>query len=139
MTQPMFDKQDQLDKIQSGLLPGEQVIAVYDAIGAGTGFIGLTNARVIIQDNSFIGKRVALTSVPYGRVNAVSFVSDKSMFGKFYSSSTLSIKVGSTDYEVQFRGEDKALHAHNIILSHQLGQLTPPGVLPSPLAPPSGR
>lgn len=121
MTQPVFDRQDQFDKIQSGLLQGEEVIAVYDALGGGTGFIGLTNRRVIIQDNSFVGKRVALTSVPYGRVNAVSFVSDKSVFGKFASSSTLSISAGGKDYEVQFRGNDKALHAHNIILWYQTG------------------
>jgi hypothetical protein len=121
MTQPTFDKQEQLDKIQSGLLQGEHVIAVYDAIGAGTGFIGLTNKRIIIQDNSFVGKKIALTSIPYSRVNAVSFVSDKSMFGKFASSSTISVNSGGRDYEVQFRGEEKALHAHNVILWGQIG------------------
>lgn len=52
----MFDKQEQLDKILSGLLQGEKVIAVYDAIGAGTGFIEVTDRRLIIQDNSFVAK-----------------------------------------------------------------------------------
>ena len=121
MTQVIFDKQDQLDKIQAGLMQGEEVIAVYDAIGAGTGFIGLTNKRIVIQDNSFVGKKIALTSVPYSRVNAVSFVSDKSMFGKSASTSTISVNAGGKDYEVQFRGEDKALHAHNVILWGQIG------------------
>lgn len=101
MTQPVqFDKQEQFDKISQGLLRGEQVIAVYDAIGAGTGFIAVTDRRAIIQDNSFVGKKVALTSIPYRRVTSVSFVSDKSMFGKFASSSTLSISAGSSSYEV---------------------------------------
>ncbi len=54
-----FDKQDQVDKIQAGLLPGESIIAVYDGKGGGTGFIGLTNRRVVLQDNGFVGKRVA--------------------------------------------------------------------------------
>lgn len=116
MNQPIFDKKDQLDKIQAGLIDDEHVIAVYDAIGAGTGFIGLTDKRLIIQDNSFVGKKVALTSIVYSRINAVSFVSDKSMFGKFASSSTISVSAGGRDYEVQFRGEQKALHAHNVIL-----------------------
>jgi hypothetical protein len=120
VSQPIFDKKDQLEKIQAGLLDGEEVFAVYDAIGAGTGFIGLTTKRVIIQDNSFVGKKVALTSIPYSRVNAVSFVSDKSMFGKFASSSTINVHAGGRDYEVQFRGEEKALHAHNLILSGQI-------------------
>ena len=50
-----FDQQGQLDKIIESLMPGEQVLAVYDAIGAGTGFIGVTDKRVIIQDNSYVG------------------------------------------------------------------------------------
>jgi hypothetical protein len=116
MSDVIYDKADQLQKIQSGLMSGEHLIAVYDGKGAGTGFIGLTDARVIIQDNSFVGGKVALTSIPYGRINAVSFVSDKSMFGKFASSSTVSISAGGGNYQVEFRGEDKAKHAHDVIL-----------------------
>lgn len=113
---PIYDKQDQLDKVASGLLHGESIIAVYDAIGAGTGFVGLTNLRIVIQDNSFVGKKVALVSVPYSKVNAVSFVSDKSVMGKFFSSSSISISAGGREYIVDFRGEQKAQHAHNVIL-----------------------
>jgi hypothetical protein len=115
-----FDKQEQYDKIASGLLPGETIIAVYDAIGSGTGFIGVTSLRVILQDNSFIGKKVALTSVPYNRVNSVSFVSDKSMFGKFASTSQIAVSAGGQTHEVQFRGEEKAKLVHDAILSHML-------------------
>jgi len=111
-----FDKQDQLDKIQAGLLQDETVLAVYDGKGAGTGFIGLTDRRVVLQDNSFVGKRMALTSIPYSKVNAVSFVSDKSMLGKFASSSSVALEVGGKTYEVEFRGEEKAKHAHDTIL-----------------------
>jgi hypothetical protein len=112
-----FDKQDQVDKIQAGLLPGESIIAVYDSKGGGTGFIGLTKRRVVLQDNGFVGKRVALTSVPYSKINAVSFVSDKSMLGKLAStSSSIAVSVGSVTYEIEFRGEQKAKHAHDVIL-----------------------
>lgn len=120
MTQPTFDKQDQLEKIQSSLLQGEQIIAVYDAIGAGTGFIGITDTRVIFQDNSFVGKKVALTSVPYNRVNTVSFVSNKSMLGKFASTGSIALQVGGTVHEIDFRGDEKAKHAHDVILWHML-------------------
>lgn len=116
MSSIIFDKQDQLDKISANLMDGETVIAVYDGKGAGTGFIGLTDRRVVIQDNSFVGGKSALTSVPYQRVNAVSFVSDKSMFGKFASSSTISVSAGGSQYMVEFRGDEKAIHAHNVIL-----------------------
>ncbi len=117
---PVFDKQDQFDKIRSGLLQGEQIIAVYDAIGAGTGFIGVTNLRVIIQDNSFVGKKVALTSLPYSRISSVSFVSNKSMLGKFASTGSIAVTVGNTPHEVDFRGDEKAKHCHDAILWHMV-------------------
>jgi hypothetical protein len=116
-----FDKAEQFDKISQGLLPGEQIYAVYDAIGAGTGFIGLTSLRVVLQDNSFVGKKVALTSVPYDKVSAVSYVSDKSMFGKFASTSSIAITAGGKVYEVDFRGDEKARHVHDVVLRKTLG------------------
>ena len=75
MSDVIFDNKGQLQQIESGLLDGEQIIAVYDAIGAGTGFIGLTNRRVIIQDKSFVGKKVAITAPPADQVLPFSKVS----------------------------------------------------------------
>ena len=55
--EPYYDKKEQLATVQAGLLPDEQVFAVYDGKDVGTGFIGLTDKRVILQDNSFAGGR----------------------------------------------------------------------------------
>ena len=118
MTAPVYDRKEQLAQIQSGLLEGEQVIAVYDAIGVGTGFLGLTDRRVIFQDKSFVGKKVALTSVPYSRITSVSVVSNKSWAGQFFSSGTLAISVGHQVHEIEFRGDEKTRHAHNLILHY---------------------
>jgi hypothetical protein len=111
-----FDKQEQWDKVQSGLLDDERLFVVFDCTGAGTGFLGLTDRRVVLQDNSFVGKQAAVTSIPYRTVQAVSFVSDKSMFGKFASSSTIAVTVGGSVREATFRGEDKAKYVHDTIL-----------------------
>jgi hypothetical protein len=116
--QPIFDKQDQLSKITANLLQGEVVIAVYDCIGGGTGFVGITDRRVIVQDNSFVGKKVALTSIPYSKINAVSFVSDKSMWGNWASSSSISISAGGREYIADFRGEPKAKHTRRRSMAH---------------------
>ncbi len=121
MTQPIFDRPDQLDRIAANLLQGEHIIAVYDCKGAGTGFVGLTNKRVIIQDNSFVGGKIAITSVPYSKINTVSMLSDKSMFGKFSSSSELNISAGGREYSAVFRDIHKAKHAHDVILWSQIG------------------
>ncbi|MEV8517828.1 PH domain-containing protein [Dactylosporangium sp. NPDC051484] len=122
MAQQMkYDRRDQYEQIASGLLPGENIIAVYDAVGVGTGFIGLTDRRVILQDRSFVGKRVAITSIPYGKVTAVSVVSNKSWAGSFFSSGTVAVHVGTHTYEVDVRGVEKTQHIHNVIL-HYSGQ-----------------
>jgi len=113
-----YDRRDQYQQIVSGLLPGEKVIAVYDATGVGTGFIGLTDRRVIIQDRSFVGKRVAITSIPYSKVTAVSVVSNKSWAGSFFSSGVIAIHVGTHTYEVEMRGVEKTQHVHNLILHY---------------------
>jgi hypothetical protein len=112
------DKSGQLKQIEGGLLPGEQIIAVYDAVGAGTGFIGLTDKRVIIQDKSFVGKRMAITSIPYSKISSVSVVSNKSIAGSFFSSGLIAIHVGQQLYEVELRGEEKTHHVHNSIMYH---------------------
>ena len=118
MSDVVFDKKEQLEQIESGLLDGEQIVAVYDAIGVGTGFIGLTNRRIVVQDKSFVGKRIALTSIPYSRVSSVSVVSNKSWAGQFFSSGTIVIAVADRLYEVEFRGTEKTHHVHNVILHY---------------------
>lgn len=118
MTNVVYDRKEQFQQIQSGLLEGEQIIAVYDAIGTGTGFIGLTNRRVIIQDKSFVGKKIAITSIPYSKITSVSVVSNKSWGGSFFSTGAIAIHVGSHTYEVEFRGSEKAHHVHNVILHY---------------------
>lgn len=122
MTDPVFDKSEQLEQVQQGMLDGETIIAVYDCIGAGTGFVGLTNLRVVIQDKSFVGKRTAITSIPYENIRSVSLLSNKSWAGKFFSSSSIAIAAGPTTYEADFRGTEKAHHVHTVILEHITGR-----------------
>ncbi len=79
---------------QAGLLQGETVYAVYDCIGVGTGFVGITNMRVILQDKSFVGNKLAIVSVPYKNIRSVSMLSNKSMMGRFASTSSIGIDTG---------------------------------------------
>jgi len=115
---PTYDRREQYEQIVSGLLDGERVIAVYDAIGAGTGFIGITDLRVIIQDKSFIGKKTALVSVPYSKISSVAVVSNKSWGGSFFSTSAIAVTAGTHVHEIEFRGSEKAHHVHNVVLWH---------------------
>lgn len=119
--QPVYDKEGQYEKVQAGLLQGEQIIAVYDIKGVGDGMVGITNMRLIIQDNSFVGGKVALTSVPYGRIHAVSYLADKSMFGKFFSESSICVTTSGHDYVMEFRSVEKAKHIHDVVLAYAMG------------------
>jgi len=113
---PVFDQQDQLDKIEVCLLKGETIIAVYDGQGEKAGFIGLTDRRVVVQDNSFGSSRAALTSVPYDRVDTVSFVSGTTEAGQFTFSSSVGFSAGGKVYEIRLSDDEKARHVHEVIL-----------------------
>ena len=117
---PVYDRREQFEQVRSGLLEGEGIYAVYDAIGAGTGFIAVTDRRVILQDKSFAGRKIALTSIPYNRITSVSVLSDKSWTGSFFSTSSIAVGTSHATHQVEFRGADKAHHAHNLILWHML-------------------
>jgi hypothetical protein len=52
----------------------------------------------------------------YGRINAISFLCDKSMSGKFASSSSRTVGADGKLHEIDFRGHDRATVAHDRIL-----------------------
>ncbi len=115
----VFDYEHQRDAVRGTLLDGETLVAVLDASGKGTGFMGLTDRRVIVQDHSLVGGKVALLSIPYDKVTSVGFVSDSNLGLDFASSSTITLTVsGAGSHEVSFRGADKARYAHDTILWH---------------------
>ena len=118
----VFDKKDQLQKIEAALLPGEAVEAVFDMKGGGTGFIGITSKRVIFHDKAFLSKMKAMVSIPYSRIYTVAAEDDGGFLrGRgFFSSSKLVLTTGHGDFTFEFRGADKAHLAHNLILQHIL-------------------
>jgi len=109
-----------LAQIQGTLLSGETLDAVYDCTGAGTGFVAVTSFRVILQDKSFVGKMIAVTSIPYRQVQSISIVSNKSMMGSFFSSGSLAITAGAKDHVAEFRGTEKVKHIHDVVMHHLL-------------------
>lgn len=115
-----FDKQDQVDQVRPWLVPGEELRAVLDCKGAGTGFVAITDCRVLYYDRAFMRKRKALVSVPYSRIATVSSVDEG---GLFRATSMLTVRpMGGEDVEFEFRGTDKAHLAYTIIMQHLLAQ-----------------
>lgn len=110
-----FDNKGQLERIQGGLVPGETLYAVYDMKGGGTGFIGITDRRVIIQDEGRIKKRRQLISIPYSRITMIGAADEG---GILRSTSELTLYAGSQEFELEFRSGDKAQRAYAYIVQH---------------------
>jgi hypothetical protein len=114
----VYDKKDQYDQIVPWILPSEKLFAVFDCKGAGTGFVAITNKRLMFYDRAFMKKRKALTSVPFSKISAVSSVDEGR--GLFGATSELVVKTGSEEFEFEFRGGEKAQHAYRLIMSELL-------------------
>lgn len=119
----IVDKKDQLEKIESVCLPDEIIRAVFDLKGRGTGFIGITDKRIIYYDKAFLKDKKALVSIPYDRIASVASEDNKGFIIKkgFLVTDTLTIQpMGLEPKTFEFRGGDKAHIAHNIIMEHLL-------------------
>ncbi len=67
----LIDKKDQLEKVEGICLPDEIIRAVYDLKGHGTGFLGITDKRIIYFDKEFMKKRKAIVSIPHYQITSV--------------------------------------------------------------------
>jgi len=117
------DKKDQLEKIEAVCLPDEVIRAVFDLKGRGTGFLGVTDKRIIYYDKEWLKNKKALVSIPFGRISAVASEDNKGFFISkgFFVSDTLAITIAGEGVKTfEFRGGDKAHHAHMIIMEHLL-------------------
>ena len=122
MPEIIFDKQDQLDKIEAAMIPGETIDAVFDMKGGGTGFIGITTHPIIVYDKAFLRRMKAVVSIPYSRILALAAEDESGLLtGRgFFASSKVLLTTSHGEYEFEFRGADKAHIAHNLILGHMV-------------------
>jgi len=114
----VVDRKDQLEKIEGFCLPDEVIRAVFDLKGAATGFLGITDRRVIFYDKSLVTERKAMISIPYSRMSMLGSEDDKGMIIKkgFLVTGRLTVRgLGFEDQTFEFRGGDKAHIAHRII------------------------
>ncbi len=120
MSEIDYDKKEQMEKIASLIIPGEQLLAVYDMKGGGTGFIGITDLRLIFLDESFMRKSKALVTVPFTKLSAIAVEDTGRTLNPFGATSKLVVTAGSHDWEFEFRSNDKAHRAYHLIMSNLL-------------------
>lgn len=111
-----YDIENQYQRITPYILAGETLEAVFDCKGGGTGFVGITDQRVIFYDQGRLVKKKSMVSIPYGRIIAVS-VADE---GKIFKSGELMIITAAGNFSFEFRGTDKGRWTYEYITTQIL-------------------
>ncbi len=113
---PVYDDESQYRRIAPYLLPGETLYAVYDCKGVGTGFVGITDRRLIFYDQGMLAKKRAMISIPYRNIVAVA-VADE---GVVFQTGEVIIMTAVGRFAFEFRGPDKADWVYRFILGQVL-------------------
>ena len=119
----LVDKKDQVEKIEDFCQEDEVIRAIFDLKGAGSGFVGITDKRIIFYDKSLVTERKAMVSIPYSRISMVGSEDDKGFLirsGRFVTNKLTISGLGFDDRTFEFRGGDKAHRAHQIIMEYLL-------------------
>ena len=119
----VVDRRDQLEKIEDFCQEDEVIRAVFDLKVAASGFIGITDKRVIFYDKAYMREQKAMVSIPYSRISMVGSEDDKGFLirsGRFVTNKLTISGLGFDDRTFEFRGGDKAHRAHQIIMEYLL-------------------
>lgn len=120
MIEAIYDKKDQYDRIAELIVPGETLYAVFDMVGGGTGFVGITDLRLVFMDESFVRKQKNIISLPYRRVDVVGFEDSGKGLMSWGKISKLFITSGDRVWEFAFRTNEKAKEAYMLIMRNLL-------------------
>ena len=121
MTDVRYDHKAQLNRIEAYLIPNETLHAVFDCKGSGTGFVGITDQRIIFYDQVFLAPMKAMISIPYHRIVAVASEDE----GVIFKTSTITLITAAGNYTFEFWGADKAHWTYRFIMNQILNQSAP--------------
>lgn len=121
MTETYYDNKGQYDRIKAYLIPGEDLYAVFDCKGGGTGFAGITDRRIIFYDQGLFLKKKSMISIPYNQVIGIASVDE----GMIFQTSEITLITGAGRFSFEFRGGDKAHKAYAYIMNQLLNSAAP--------------
>jgi hypothetical protein len=107
------DQRADLAAVRGNLFDGEAVDRVYRGHGPGVQLLAVTSQRIMMVETSAWGGRLALTSVPFGRLTAVSFLADENH--PIDRATTIGIRVTSLAFELVCADAEQAREAHDLI------------------------
>ncbi len=119
--QPYYDMANQYVRIEAYTIPGESIYLVLDCKGIGTGFVGITDQRLIFHDEGVLFGKKTMVSIAYNQVVGVASTDD----GTIFTTSEISLITGAGNFTFEFRGADKAHAAYAFIMNQLLNQANP--------------
>jgi hypothetical protein len=117
-----YDNKSQYERIKAYGIPGEKLFAVYDCKGGGTGFVGITDQRVIFYDQGVLFKKKTMVSIPYNRVVGIA---SRDEGGVIFKTSEITLITAAGSFSFEFRGADKAHKAYQYMMNQILNQPHP--------------
>lgn len=118
---PYFDNQGQYTRIAAYIIPNESLYYVFDCKGGGTGFVGVTDQRVIFYDQGVLLKKKSMVSIPYNQVIGVASADE----GVIFQTSEITLITAAGKFTFEFRGAEKAHAAYAFITNQILNQSNP--------------
>jgi hypothetical protein len=107
------DQRADLAAVRNNLFDGEAVDRVYRGHGPGVQLLAVTSQRIMMVERTAWDGRLALTSIPFGRLTAVSFLADENH--PIDHATTIGIRVTSLAFELKCSDAEQAREAHDLI------------------------
>jgi hypothetical protein len=107
------DERANLAAIHSNLYDGEAVHRIYRGHGSGAELLAVTSLRIMLIERTAWGDRLALTSVPFSRITAVSLLAGNNQ--PIDSTTTVGIRVASLTFTLSCADAGQAREAHDLI------------------------
>jgi len=107
------DGRADLSAVRNNLFDGEAIDRVYRGHGSGVQLLALTSQRIMMVERTLWEGRLALTSIPYGRVTAVSYLAEDNQ--SIDIATTVGIRVASLAFELNCADAEQARQAHDLI------------------------
>ncbi len=116
MDQVKYDHKGQYKRILEYLIDGEKLYAVFDCKGGGSGFVGITDRRLIFYDQGIVLPKKTMISLPYSQITAIAS-SDE---GTLLQSSEITLITPAGNFTFTFWGANKAHQVYRWISQHVL-------------------
>jgi hypothetical protein len=116
-----YDNKAQYERIMAYMLEGENLYAVYDCKGAGTGFVGISDRRIIFYDQGVFVKKKTMISIPYNQVIGIASGDE----GIIFQTSEIILITAAGKFSFEFRGAGKAHEAYRYIMLQTLNHARP--------------